>query len=62
MPDGLKYISSWIDTDLKVCFQIMETDDASLFPRWTENWDDLMDLEIVPIRTSAETAAMVEKS
>jgi hypothetical protein len=40
----------------------METDDASLFPRWTENWDDLMDLEIVPIRTSAETAAMVEKS
>ena len=60
MPDGLKYISSWIDTDLKVCFQIMETDDASLFPRWTENWDDLMNFEIVPVRTSAETAAMME--
>ena len=59
MPDGLKYISSWIDTDLKVCFQIMETDDASLFRRWTENWDDLMDFEIAPIRTSAETAALV---
>jgi hypothetical protein len=38
----------------------METDDAALFPRWIENWDDLMDFEIVPVRTSAETAALVE--
>ena len=60
MPDGLKYVSSWIDTELKVCYQLMETEDAALFPRWTENWDDLMDFEIAPIRTSAETAALVE--
>ena len=62
MPDGLKYISSWIDTELKVCYQLMETDAAALFARWTENWDDLMEFEIIPVRTSAETAAMVEKS
>jgi Domain of unknown function (DUF3303) len=61
MPDGLKYVSSWIDTELKVCYQLMETDDAALFARWTENWDDLMEFEIVPVRTSAETAAMVEE-
>ena len=61
MPDGLRYVSSWIDTDLKACYQLMETDDASLFPRWTENWDDLMDFKIIPVRTSAETAAMVEE-
>ena len=59
MPNGLKYVSSWIDTDLKVCYQLMETDDAGLFARWTENWDDLMEFEIVPVRTSAETAAIV---
>src|SRR5436309_1063216 len=41
MPDGLSYISSWIDTDLKVCYQLMETEDVALFQRWTENWDDL---------------------
>jgi hypothetical protein len=61
MPAELKYVSSWIDTDLQVCYQLMETEDAALFPRWTENWDDLMDFEIVPVRTSAETAALVEK-
>lgn len=61
MPDGLKYVSSWIDTDLKVCYQLMETEDATLFARWTENWDDLMDFKIVPVRTSAETAALFER-
>jgi len=62
MPDGLKYVSSWIDTELKVCYQLMETEDAALFPRWTENWDDLMDFKIVSVRSSAETAAIVARS
>jgi hypothetical protein len=62
MPDGLNYISSWIDTDLKVCYQLMEAEDPALFPRWTENWDDLMEFKIVPVRTSAETAVLVGRS
>jgi uncharacterized protein DUF3303 len=61
MPNGLNYVSSWIDAELKVCYQLMETEDPALFARWTENWDDLMDFKIVPVRTSAETAAMVEE-
>ena len=62
MPNGLIYISSWIDTDLKVCYQLMETEDLALFPRWTENWDDLMEFKIVPVRSSADTAAILEKT
>ena len=62
MPNGLTYISSWIDTDLKVCYQLMETADPALFPRWIENWDDLMEFKIVPVRTSADTAAILEKT
>src|SRR5881392_2195760 len=62
MPDGLQYVSSWIDTDLKVCYQLMETEEPALFPRWTENWDDLMEFKIVPVRTSAETAAILEQT
>ena len=62
MPDGLNYISSWIDTEFQVCYQLMETDDVTLFGRWTENWDDLIEFKIVPVRTSAETAALVEGS
>jgi Protein of unknown function (DUF3303) len=59
MPPGLTYISSWIDTELKICYQLMETDDFDLFGDWTKNWQDLMDFEIVAVRTSAETAAII---
>jgi hypothetical protein len=62
MPDGLEFVSSWIDVDLTVCYQLMRTEDASLFPLWTDNWKDLMDFEIVPVRTSAEVAEMMKKT
>jgi hypothetical protein len=61
MPEGLEYVSSWIDVDLKICWQLMQAEDASLFQRWIDNWKDLMDFEIVPVRTSAEMREMIEK-
>jgi len=61
MPDGLEYVSSWIDADLKVCWQLMRTEDESLLQAWTDNWKDLMDFEIVPVRTSTEVREMMEK-
>jgi hypothetical protein len=61
MPDGLEYISSWIDHDFKICYQLMRTEDASLFPCWTDNWKDLMDFEIVPVRTSAEVVEIMPR-
>ena len=30
MPDGLKYIDSWIEANFDRCFQLMETDDPRL--------------------------------
>jgi hypothetical protein len=62
MPHGLNYISSWIDTEFQVCYQLMETEDVTLFDRWTENWDDLMEFKVVPVRTSAETAVILEQT
>lgn len=57
MPDGLRYVESWISADIKSCYQLMETDDPTLFPLWTRNWDDLMDFEIVPVLSSVEARA-----
>ena len=37
-PEGLEYVSSWVDVDLKICWQLMRTEDESLFQRWTDNW------------------------
>jgi hypothetical protein len=60
MPNGLEYVSSWIDLDLKICFQLMQTEDFALFDPWMENWKDLMEFEIVPVRTSAEAVEMMK--
>ena len=54
MPEGLDYISSWIDLDFRVCWQLMQTEDFALFDQWIDNWRDLMDFAIVPVRTSPE--------
>ena len=62
MPDGLEYVSSWISQDLNTCWQVMQTDDLSLFDQWTSNWNDLMDFEIIPVRTSAEVKQMMKAS
>ena len=59
MPTGLEYVSSLISHDLKICYQVMKTDDEKLFPVWTNEGKDLMDFEIVPVRTSAEVVQLM---
>lgn len=57
LPDGLEYIASWVDADRRDrCFQLMRTQDPSLFETWISAWSDLVDFEIVAVVTSAETA------
>jgi hypothetical protein len=57
LPPGLEYVESWVDERLDRCFQLMETDDPSLFDEWIGRWNDLADFEIVPVLSSAEAAA-----
>ncbi len=59
MPEGLEYVSSWVDLDFTTCYQLMRTDDVSLFAAWTKAWEDLVDFEIVPVRPSAEAAGVM---
>jgi hypothetical protein len=61
LPDGLRYIDSWIvdDERLDRCFQLMETDDPSLFDAWFSCWSDLVEFELVPVIDSAAAAARV---
>ena len=56
MPEGLTFVSSWVAADLGRCFQLMEAEDATLFQRWIAGWSDLMEFEVVPVTTGAETA------
>lgn len=58
-PDGLDYVASWVDDELQICFQLMETADRALLDQWIANWSDLVDFEIVPVITSAEAAERI---
>ena len=37
LPEGLKYIDSWIECEGSRCFQLMETEPPELFETWTAN-------------------------
>ena len=49
LPDGLKFVSSYVTADLSRCFQLMETDDITLFQRWIADWQDVVEFEVVPV-------------
>jgi hypothetical protein len=57
LPDGLNYIDSWVEEDFGRCFQLMETQDVSLFDLWIANWSDLVDFEVIPVSQSSAAAA-----
>jgi hypothetical protein len=58
-PDGLRYVASWVTTDLARCYQVMECEAEELLEEWMAQWRDLVDFEVVPVRTSAETVALL---
>lgn len=48
-PDGLYYLNSWVNSQQNICFQLMETNDESLFAEWFQKWDKYVDFELYPI-------------
>lgn len=58
-PEGLVYISSWVDHKLERCYQVMETHDRALLDEWMANWSDLIDFEVHSVVTSKEAAEKV---
>jgi hypothetical protein len=58
-PEGLSYISSWVNDQLDRCYQLMETEDRALLDRWIANCSDLVDFEVHPVITSKEAAEKI---
>jgi hypothetical protein len=56
LPDGLRYVDSWVEVHGNRCFQLMECDDVQLFEQWVARWNDLVNFEIVAVSTSKEAA------
>ena len=58
-PESLRWVDSWVDFEFQRCFQIMEAESQDHLREWTINWEDPVDFEIVPVRTSAEASAVI---
>lgn len=58
-PEGLQYISSWVDLKLERCFQLMETEHPEDLDAWITNWNDLVEFEVYPVISSKEAAERV---
>jgi hypothetical protein len=58
-PAGVNYVASWVDLEYTRCFQVMEASDEAHLQKWIANWQDLVDFEVIPVRTSADAAAAI---
>ena len=58
-PDGLRYVSSWVDTAFRRCFQVMECDNRALLDQWMGQWTNLIDFEVVTVISSGGAVAAI---
>lgn len=58
-PEGLTYVSSWIDSRLERCYQLMETKEPALIDQWIANWSDVVEFEVHSVITSQQAAEMI---
>jgi len=58
-PDGLGHVDSWVTTDYRRCYQVMECDDLALLQQWMDRWKDLVEFEVIPVLTSTEAASAI---
>jgi Domain of unknown function (DUF3303) len=58
-PEGVRYVSSWVDEKLERCFQLMDADSRELLDEWIANWSDLVDFEVYAVMSSKEAAERI---
>ena len=54
MPEDVVYHASWLEPDGSRCFQVMEAPSRERLQVWVDRWRDLMEVEILPVLTSAD--------
>jgi hypothetical protein len=60
LPDGLKYIDSWVEPNFSRCFQLMECEDIRSIQKWVLEWRGYgATFEVVPVVSSRDTREVV---
>jgi hypothetical protein len=58
LPEGVRYVGSWVDMEFTRCYQLIECADSAQLNIWADQWADLIDFEFVPVRTGTEAFAI----
>jgi len=58
-PEGLTYVSSWVDTTFERCYQLMASEDPTSLDEWMAAWKDIVHFEVHPVITSAEAVEQI---
>jgi Protein of unknown function (DUF3303) len=61
LPEGLRYVDSWVQADLGGCFQLMECDEVGPLQEWIARWSDLADFEVFPVAPSSVTSDLMSR-
>ncbi len=62
LPAGVNYINSWINENVEICYQLMESDSEKEIFEWIRHWADLADFQIIPVITSAQAKEKIDRS
>ena len=58
-PDDVHYVNSWVTADLTTCYQVMESPDRARLNEWLQQWQDIVDFDVIPVITSSDAHAIV---
>lgn len=60
LPEGLRYIDSWVEPNFSRCFQLMECSDLRLLQEWVLQWRGFaVKFEFLPVVSSTQTREVV---
>lgn len=60
LPEGLRYIDSWVEPNFSRCFQLMEATELSSIKKWILSWRGSgTRFEVIPVVSSAQTRELV---
>jgi hypothetical protein len=62
LPEGTKVLGEWIDISGGRSFRLFEVDDANALGLGTYAWNDLMDIETVPVLQTESILEVIQSA
>lgn len=60
LPEGLRFVDSWVEAGFGRCFQLMECDDVLRLQQWVLHWRGAgVTFEIVPVVPGREVSPLI---